>query len=373
MTLSSAVGIDGRLYQGNHTGIGVYTRHLVDHLGRLDPDGEHVLFTDRPVSPPPPAFRVVTLPLRKRAVWTQLLLPGALAANRVGLYHAVANHDAPVVRPCPLVVTVHDLIPLLHPGTVSRRHRALFSLFIGMTVRGAAAVITDSAFVRESILERFALPAGRVRVIPLACDAAFHRPEDPSETSRIAGSYRLGRPYVLYVGAFEPRKNVGQLVGAFARLAGRPECADWQLVLAGGGGWGRDEVLAAVATAGLDDRLRVIAPVPPGDLPALYRGASLFVCPSRYEGFGLPVLEAMAAGVPVLVSAPSALTELAGPAGATFRLDRPADLEEQLGRLMDDAGERRRLAAAGRERAAAFSWERCARETLAVYREVLGR
>jgi glycosyltransferase involved in cell wall biosynthesis len=373
MTSAPAIGIDGRLYRGNHTGIGVYTRHLVDHLARLDPEGNYVLFTDRPQPPPDGPFRVVSLPLRKRALWTQLLLPGSLAAHGIRLFHAVANHDAPVVRPCPVVVTVHDLIPLIHPETVSRRHRSLFSLFIGRAVRGAAAVIADSEFVRASILDRFAIPPERVRVVPLACDAAFHRLEEPAETERIAASYRLRRPYVLYVGAFEPRKNVGDLVGAFARAAERPEFADWQLVLAGGGGWGREEVLAAVAAAGLGDRIRVIGLVPPEDLPSLYRGASLFVYPSRYEGFGLPVLEAMAAGVPVLVSAPSALTELTGPAGATFRLDLAGDLEARLARLLADGGERDRLAAAGRERAAAFSWERCARETLAIYREVLGR
>ncbi len=366
------IGIDARLYAGDYTGIGTYTRALIDRLAALDHRNRYLLFTDRRMESPAANFEVARIPVRQRVIWTHLCLPLDPRAWKLDLYHAVANHELPILLPGIFVLTVHDLIPLLYPETVPRRHRFLFGTFIRPAVRRAAAIITDCRLVKQSLVERFGLDPARIHPIPLACDPVFATPVPPEEVERVRRTYRLGERCLLYVGALEPRKNIPSLIDAFTRVAARPEFGEWRLALAGGGGWGRREVTRRAAAAGLAERIILPGFIAPRDLPALYRAADLFVYPSLYEGFGLPVLEAMAAGVPVLVSAPTALQEVAGPAGATFRLDDPGDLERQLTRLMGDAPLRASLAAAGLERAASFSWERCARETLAVYESVLG-
>ncbi len=365
------IGLDARLYAGNYTGMGVYTRGLIDGLARLDRANRYLLFTDRATASPADNFTVVRVPGAKRILWTQVLLPLAARRLELDLFHAVANHELPLPLRVPFVLTVHDLIPILFPSTVSRRHRLLFRTFIGAAIRRSSRVITDSAFVRDSLIDRFGLDPGKVTAIPLAADPSFGRPAGPEAVSRLRRKLGLAGDYVLYVGATEPRKNIPALVAAFGRAAARPALAGWRLVLAGTGGWRREEIARAAREVGLGDRLVVTGFVPAEDLPALYQAASLFVFPSIYEGFGLPVLEAMAGGTPVLVSEPSALTELTGDAGLTFDLRRRGDLDDKLALLMKDAALRARLSTAGRERAALFSWERCARETLAVYRAVL--
>jgi glycosyltransferase involved in cell wall biosynthesis len=365
------IGIDARLYAGSYTGIGVYTRGLIDGLARLDPGNRYLLFTNRDMDAPSGNFTVVRVPGAQRIIWTQVLLPLAARGLELDLFHAVANHELPLLLRTPSVLTVHDLIPLLFPATVSRRHRLLFRTFIGPAIRRSSRVITDSAFVRDSLVDRCGLEPGKVTAIPLAPDPSFGRPA-PSETvRRVREKHGLRDSYVLYVGATEPRKNIPALVSAFGRAASDPALAGWQLVLAGTGGWRQEAIARSARDVGLGDSLVVTGFVPMDDLPALYQAASVFVFPSIYEGFGLPVLEAMASGTPVLVSSPSALTELVGPSGLTFDLGLPGDLADKLARLMKDAALRARLSEAGRERATLFSWERCARETLAVYRAVL--
>jgi glycosyltransferase involved in cell wall biosynthesis len=241
-------------------------------------------------------------------------------------------------------------------------------LLLPGALRRAARVIAVSEATRAELLARYRLPAEKVHVVPEAAAPHF-APPPPAEIARVRARYRLAGPYVLFVGLLEPKKNLGALLAAVARCRASGGWGAARLALAGEAGWG-DGLPAHVSRLGLDDAVSFLGPVPDGELPALYAGAEAFVFPSLWEGFGLPVLEAMAAGAPVVASRRGALPEVAGDA-AVLTEPEPAPLAEALARVLGDAGLRERLRAAGLERARAFSWQRTAAETLAVYRAAL--
>jgi glycosyltransferase involved in cell wall biosynthesis len=369
------IGIDARLANGPRTGIGSYTANLLAALGRAGAPEQFVLFSDRPLPPPAgPAFSNEALPVRHRLVWTFGTLPGACRRARLDLFHGTSNFELPVLAGCPLVVTVHDLIPLSCPGAVSRRYRLLFRVLVARAVSVARRVIAISEFTRREILERYPAAAKRIAVVPNGVDPAFCAPGDPDADRRVQARHGLAGRYLLFVGVLEPRKNVPLLVDAFEILRHtRPEAADLQLALAGGAGWRGETIAAGVRSRGLDPAVRLLGYVPDADLPALYRGATLAVMPSQCEGFGLPALEAMACGAPVLASDAAALPETVGDAGELFT---PGDAGALARRIADLAAAPKRLAALrerGFARAARFTWDRTAAGTLEVYRDAAGR
>jgi glycosyltransferase involved in cell wall biosynthesis len=236
---------------------------------------------------------------------------------------------------------------------------------LGGALRRAARVIAVSDATRTELLARYRLPSGRVAVIPEAASAAF-APPAAAALATVRARYGLARPYVLFVGFLEPKKNLRTLLEAVARLRRRGAWGGIELLIVGAPGWGADPA-PHLDALGLQDTVRFLGPVPDADLPALYGGALAFAFPSLWEGFGLPVLEAMASGAPVVASNRGALPEVT--AGAALLAEpAPAPFAEALGTLLGDAALRERLRVAGLARAAEFSWERTARETLAVYR-----
>ncbi|MGH8984130.1 MAG: glycosyltransferase family 4 protein [Acidimicrobiia bacterium] len=314
----------------------------------------------------------VVLPLPRPVLydaWHVVGAPGLRGVARtrgaLDVVHAPSVAVPPTGR-YRLVVTVHDAAPLLFPDTYPRRGRWFHRRGIAAAARRADLVITVSQAAADEIQEHTAIPAERMRVVPNGVELT-EASDDDATAARAA--FDLGaRPYVLWLGSLEPRKNVGLLVEAFARWAATSDVPH-QLVLAGPAGWveDRDTVLAPARRLG--DRVRTIGRVGDDHLRGLYRGADVFVLPSRHEGFGLPVLEAMAQGTPVVASDIPSLREVAGDAA---RLVTPFDPDAWAGALDDLLHDRDRhahLGAAGRRRAELFSWERCASETRAVYRE----
>jgi glycosyltransferase involved in cell wall biosynthesis len=236
---------------------------------------------------------------------------------------------------------------------------------LGAALRRARRIIAVSDATRVELLARYRLPSERVVVVPEAAAAEF-APPGPAALAAARDRYGLARPYVLFVGFLEPKKNLGTLLEAVARVRRRGGWGPTELLVVGAPGWGPDPAQRARAL-GLDGAVRFVGPVPDADLPALYAGALAFAFPSLWEGFGLPVLEAMATGAPVVASNRGALPEVT--AGAALLVEpEAAPLAEALERLLADRTLRERLRAAGLARAAAFSWERTAQETLAVYR-----
>jgi len=367
------IGIDARLATAPRTGIGSYTGSLVAAFGRIGGPDHFVLFSDEPL-PGPEHQRLtnVVLPVKQRFLWSFGALPGACRVRRLDLFHGTANFELPVFAGCPLVATVHDLIPLLCPGAVSRRFRLLFRLLIGRTIRAARRVITVSEFTRSDIIARYPSAAGRVVVVPNGVDPAFLAAGDPGDDRRARECHGITGRYLLFVGVFEPRKNVPLLVDAFEILRHtRPEAADLQLVLAGGAGWSGAAIAEGVRRRGLEPAVRLLGHVPDADLPALYRGATLALVPSQYEGFGLPALEAMACGAPVLASDATALPETVGDAGELFTPGDPALLARRIAELVALPERLAVLRQRGFKRAAGFTWERTATRTLEVYRDAV--
>ncbi len=287
------------------------------------------------------------------AAWENVWLPLNCARDRVSVIHAPTNWGLPLFSRPARVLTLHDAID--HAVGERLQWRMRLRHWIART--RAHRLITVSEFSKQDIVARLGVAPTRIAVIPEAAETPFH--DVPPRSSR-------DRPYMFYVGGFEGRKNIGFLIEAFAtaRVPGI------ELVLAGGNDSDRDRVTAFARDLGVGDSVRWLGWVDDSELARLYAGALAFVYPSRYEGFGLQVCEALAAGCPVLAARATSLPEVLGDGGATFSLDGTGELTSLLRRVATEAPFRQELVSRGRARAAAFSWRRTAEMTLSVYREV---
>lgn len=361
------IGIDCRLHYYNRTGIGRYIRNLARALPECAiGDVELVLFQSRRereslVQAPAIRSRKVITPAHHR--WERWLLATELAPRNVDLLHS-PDHVAPHRLGWQSVVTVQDLSFLAHPEAYDAASlRYYFQVF--RTLTQAAKVIATSDFTRSEVLKRVSIAPERVVTIHLAADPAyFPRAQADCETVR----NRLSVPdsYFLVVGNIEARKNLERLLAAYALLPrrGRPH-----LVFAGGRGYHYDRVLEAVQEHRLEDQVKFLGYVSDDDLPMLYSGAVCLLYPSRYEGFGLPILEAMACGCPVITSNHGSMAEVAGDAAILVDPTSAAAIAEGIKTLLDDSGRRDGMIAKGFTRVKDFSWQSTAEQTLAVYRE----
>ncbi|HEX2196660.1 MAG TPA: glycosyltransferase family 1 protein [Actinomycetota bacterium] len=313
--------------------------------------------------PPPepwaPPFEVRSLPLPRVALyeaWHRLRAPRVeRATGRVDVVHATAFPTPP--RSAPLVLTIHDLAWMEDPSHFTRRGLGFFRRGLELALRDADLVVCPSQATRSHCL-RAGFEERRVNVNPLGVDAAPATRDQVAATRR---RYGLDRPYVLWTGTIEPRKNLGGLLAAYRRLG-----ADVDLALVGPRGWNED----LDARLGADrSGVHVLGFVPAADLPPLYAGAAAFCFPSFMEGFGFPVLEAMAQGTPVVTSAGTSTQELADGAGILVDPRDPDSIAEGLAAALDE-GRRDGLAEAGRTRAAEYTWERTGRMLVDAYREV---
>jgi glycosyltransferase involved in cell wall biosynthesis len=301
-------------------------------------------------------------------VWNHLRLPIHLSRRPVDLLHG-PFYTLPALCPAPAVVTIHDITFELHPEWYTRKARLAFTGFAAASARKARHVLTVSEHSRKDIITTYGLPPDRVTAVPLAPDPQFAPVEDRGVIAEVRRRYDLGEEYLLHVGSITPRRNIDRLLEAFAGV--RRRAPHLTLVLAGRVEPPSPPVEVAIRRKGLTDVVRVTGYVRPEDLPALYAGAAAVVYPSLYEGFGLPVLEAMACGVPVLTSNNSCLPEVAGDAALLVDPLDTGAIAEGIWSILSDMALRNRLTRAGLARAAEFTWERTARETLAVYRRSL--
>jgi glycosyltransferase involved in cell wall biosynthesis len=367
---SELIAFDATPLEAWSSGVARYTEQLLSALVARGDGRSYALLAGRRLSGrlPPGALEPAGPFLPNRTVWMQLVAPLALARLRPALAH-FTNSLAPLAAPCPYVVTLHDMSLFLHPHTQPAKSLVLVRPLLPAIARRAAAIITVSHSARRDLLAVLRVPPAKVHVVYEAAAPAYHALDDGADLARVRARYGLHTPFALYVGTLEPRKNLETLVRAFAQVQrGRPE----QLVLAGRLGWKYHELLRLIEALGAGDAVRLLGYVPDDDLPALYNLACVLVYPSLYEGFGLPVVEAMACGTPVITSDRTSLAELG--AGAALLVD-PLDVEMLAARLrlvLDDADLRAELRAAGFRRAAEFSWARAAAETVAVYEGVKG-
>ena len=377
------VAISAWFWDSPTTGSGQYTRRLVEHLAVIAPDLEIVLvapegrISDLHSRTPKLHFNLTAsrhrLPSNLHKVWfEQVSFPRACRHLRVDVAHV--PYWAPPVKPSvPTVVTIHDLIPLLLHEYRGAPKVRLYTALVSKAAHSAASVLTDSGASRRDIVQHLRLPGDRVHVVPLAAEARF-APTPTSSDGPTRARYGLPARYVLYLGGFDVRKNVVTAIGAY-RWAGPAIGDECPLVVAGrlpehDTSFTPDPRRLA-QDEGVDEQfVRFVGFVDEADKPALYRGAVALIFPSRYEGFGLPPLEALACGTPVVGSDASSIPEVVAGAGVLLPPDDARGMADALIRLASDDDFWSKLSHRALDQAARFSWERTARETLVAYQEV---
>ncbi|MBC8031739.1 MAG: glycosyltransferase family 4 protein [Pyrinomonadaceae bacterium] len=374
------IGLDGLPLTAPKTGVGHYTFELARELAGLEPSTRFDLVypsTYPPVSFPDEVALPANLKLERVRVgplgrhWWAAGLPRHISRNGIELFHGT-NFDVPLWRRCATVLTIHDLSSLLHPETHTGRSVQRARRRLPLMVRTADAVITPTESVRGELSKRLNVTPEKIFAVPEAARECF-RPMDFAETETVRGRLGVGDEFLLAVGTIEPRKNLAVLVSAFEEVIRAWPEHSLQLVIAGGAGWLSGPLFDAIRRSPARDRILLTAYLHDEDLRALYASCRAFVYPSIYEGFGLPPLEAMACGAPVIVSRIAALAETTGDAAWPFNPGNAGELTEKILGLLGDENARLNLSVAGRERAAQFSWEKTARLTWKVYEDALRR
>jgi len=356
----------------NWTGTGVFAVHLLDHL-RCQPGSELLPLAGWDVPTrrkglPWRAARVVM-----DVIWTQAVLPFELAFLRPDVLHAPA-FVAPLWGTCPLVVTIHDTIYCQFPEQHARWWVRYMNWLMPRVVARAAAIIAVSEATKQDVIRHFGADPSRIHVIYHGVDHGRFHPDAGTGAGPLLARYGIRGEYVLHVGALVMRKNIPLLLEAVALLKDRGHWGRRQVVLAGSaspGMPGAQAVYEAVDRLGLAEDVVCANHVPDAALPALYARAAVLAFPSRYEGFGLPLVEAMACGVPVVAAAGSAISEVVGTAGILISGDDREAFADGLLTVLENPEVRATLRERGLRRAANFTWDKAARQTIDVYREVV--
>jgi glycosyltransferase involved in cell wall biosynthesis len=385
------IGLNAQLLSLTETyrgaGINWYIRNLLTHLPRVDHDNRYTAFIgDGRFTPstspsscsggtsghrsPGLALKLSRLPTSRpvvRIFWEQVVQPFALQKEGVDLLHALA-FVTPLLSPCPSVVTIYDLSFLLYPESFKRAKRFYLGLFTRLSARRARRIIAISESTKRDVVRLLGVSPDKVEVVYCGIVEAF-RPLAEDQVAAFRSERGLPERFILFVGTIEPRKNVTRLIEALADL--RFAICDLRLVIGGAKGWFYQDVFARVEELGLEGQVVFPGYIPVSELPLWYNAAELFVYPSLYEGFGLPPLEAMACGTPVVAANTSSLPEVVGEAGLTVD---PLDVEglaEAMRRALGDGALRQEMRERGLERAKGFSWTKTAQETVQVYQRAM--
>lgn len=355
-------------------GISHYVEQTLLQLGAIDRASRYDVYTTRGLTADalglPPNFRVIpsrlpTINPRVRIPWEQLVAPLLLRRSRADLFHGV-HSVVPLATRTPSVVTVHDLAFIRFTQTFRAYNRAYLDFATRLSVRRAARVLVVSEHTRREVVGMLGVPPEKVVVTPNAVRDHF-RPPERAALEAFRAQKGLPERFVLYVGTLEPRKNLTTLLEAYATVA---RSHDAPLIVGGGKGWLYDAVFKRVEELGLRERVQFVGYVEEEELPLWYAAANVFVFPSIYEGFGMPPLEAMACGTPVIASNSSSLPEVVGDAGITVPPHDPAGFAEAIDRVLSDAELRQELRERGLAQARRFSWRTTAERTLAAYQDV---
>jgi alpha-1,3-rhamnosyl/mannosyltransferase len=387
------IAIDARHIGDHFPGIGRYVFALLRELAALD-HRHTLLVLYNPALPNTrfdlaalgrlPRVELVTTGAQPFTLGEQHQVPRLLRELRADLYHAPYYVMPYIGLPCPAVVTLYDAIPRLFPAEVSPRARLLFDLLTRLALRAASGVLAISESARADIAAAYRVPPERIVVTPLAADSRF-QPQPASAIELVRRRYDLPARYVLCVSSNKPHKNLGTLVEAFHQLqiadcrlqidAANLQSAssNMQLVIAGHADPRYPDPRGLVERLGLGATVRCLPDVAEADLPALYSGAELFAYPSRYEGFGLPPLEAMACGAPVICGTGSSLPEVVGDAALLMDITQPTVLAAGIARALSDQALRDSMREKGLACAGLFSWRRTAELTLAVYEQAANK
>ena len=368
------IAIDAHSVGAKLAGNESYATNLIEALAQIDSVNDYTLYVTTQEAQDRfhqrwANFTVKTTLPHTPLIRIPLTLSAELRKNPVDVLHV--QFTAPPFCPCPVVVSLHDLSFEHLPHTFNRRSRTQLRLTVRHSAKRAARIISLSEHTRQDIAQTYGIDEKLIHAIPLAAPPGFARVQDDKELQRVRHTYGIMGNYILSVGSIQPRKNLARLVKAYASLKARLSTNELpRLVLVGKRAWLYDETLRALEETGLSKLVILTGYVPQSDLPALYSGALCFVYPSYFEGFGLPPLEAMKCGAPVIVGNTTSLPEVVG--NAALSVD-PYDVEAiaaGIERLIKDSVLRDQLSVKGLARAEMFDWQKTARQTLRVYEQV---
>ena len=353
------IAIDAQTTLGQKTGFGFYVKNLVEALAKVDPQNQYILLkpaTEKDFS---------TL---KRWWWDQVVFPEKAKKAGVDLLHQPC-FSAPIFYPGKVIVTCHDLISVFFPENLPLASRLFYSRWMPFSYRKAMLIIADSEHTKRDLMSLLQIPEAKIRVIHLAVSKDFRPIKNRVKLAQVQKKYQTGSKYLLHVGTIEPRKHLEFLVKAYA-LAFR-EGIEENLVITGKRGWYYDGLLRLVEDFNLGKKVKFTGYVEEGDLSALYAGAKAFVFPSLYEGFGLPPLEAMACGTPVISSSTSSLPEVIGQAGILLPPKDERLWAKNILKVIKDKSLARTFRELGLRQAKKFTWATTARKTVEVYQEAM--
>lgn len=364
------IGLESSILLNSGFGSAVYARNLMSILQTKWPDDEFFIYKF--------GSNLLNTPIRKRfesilrdTWWIQVALPLRAKQDRLDLLFCF-THSAPRKASCKVVVTILDIIPFLHPEWFYPWSWVAFysKHFLPRVVRAATRIVTISEYSRQDISQSFKIPSEKIEVIPPGVDKRIFRKIDSSEQTRyLKDKYNLGRPFFLYVGSIEPRKNVDVIIKSYD-LFRKNHRDEVELVIVGDWGWKYEPVRHALKNSHYSSGIKILGYVPTEDLPYLYNSAHCLIYPSSYEGYGVPIAEAMTCGCSVITTPVTSIPEVAGDAALYTGLGSVEELEHAMHRLYKDDALRQQCIRRGLERSESFSWEASAEKLHKLFEEL---
>jgi glycosyltransferase involved in cell wall biosynthesis len=370
------IAIDVRM---GHTrvGMGVYVRGIVSNLGKIDKENEYFIILNKGGKdnfvPLQDNFHKIFTNITysdylKRDLWEQVYLPNLLNENRIDIYHGT-NYSLPLFAKTKMVLTIFDMISFLSSKWYKSISRYRVQKLLNLSAKRADKIITGSENSKKDIVNILGIPEEKIKVIYIGVDEEYKIINDQSKLNFVKAKYSISKKFILHVGSMNPRKNIPRLIEAYGKLP-MQLLKEYRLVLVGEKGWRSNEILAKIEQLGLKNSVIFTGLVEDDDLPLLMNEASLLAFPSLYEGFGIPPLEAMACGVPVVASNASSIPEVVGDAALLFDPYNVEEMTALICEVLTDEELRDDLVKRGFEHMKHFSWEKAAQETLAVYNEI---
>jgi len=349
------IGIDAQTTMGQKTGFGFYVKNLVENLKKIDKKNQYFLFK-------PKASCDFSAP--KRFIWDQIRISKLAKEKKVDILHQPC-FSLPLFYGGKIVATIHDLIAVKYGEDIPFFSRMYFSKWMPLTYKKADAIISISEHTKRDIIKYFRIPEEKITVIYEAANASYKKIDDQKGIGDVRKKYQTGDKYLLHIGTLNPRKNLLFLVDVFSEVIKKHK--DYNLVIVGKEGWYFDQLYEKVKKLDLKNKIRFTGYIDEKDKAYLYNGASLFVFPSLYEGFGLPPLEAMSCGIPVISSKTSSMPEVVGDAGILLSPNDKKSWIKNINNVLSDKKLQKQMSEKSLERAKYFSWEKCAKQTLKVY------
>jgi glycosyltransferase involved in cell wall biosynthesis len=355
------VAIDVQTTLGQPTGFGFYVSNLTVGLKKLTKEIDLVAIK-------PSSNNDFSTP--QRLIWDQFTFPGMARKERVDIIHQPC-FSAPIFHKGPVVVTIHDIISILFPKNIPFASRMFYSKWMPLSYKKALQIITISHSTKKDIVKVLKIREDKITVIPLAVDPKFSSRVSAERVEAVKKKYNLPKKYILHIGTLEPRKNLDFLIEVFSEVIKDENFGDFNLVITGKKGWYYEGLFEKVRQLDLEKRVIFTGYFEEGDKPALYRGAALFAFPSLYEGFGLPPLEAMASGVPVVSSDTSSMPEVVGEAGILIPPQDKSLWVRNIKKVLSQETLQDKMKAYNKLQVAKFSWDKTAKATVGVYRKAL--